>query len=104
MLKKGLLKGYSTVLNLVLRIIDFIVVLSCGVLSYYYSSAFDTYANLGVHGLPEHYFKTILLAVVIAVLLFPLFNVYRVWRGSSTLTEIKYLTMAWLMVDRKSVV
>lgn len=98
MIKKGFLKGLSSVLNFILRIIDFSVVLACGVLSYYYSAAFDTYTAAGVHGLPEHYLKTILLAVVLAVLLFPLFNVYRVWRGSSTLTEIKHMTMAWLMV------
>ncbi|MDX2503705.1 MAG: hypothetical protein QNL62_04405, partial [Gammaproteobacteria bacterium] len=83
---------------MILRIIDFLVVLFCGVLSYYYSAAFETYTAAGVHGLPGHYLKVILLAVVIAVLLFPLFNVYRVWRGSSTLSEIKYLTMAWLLV------
>lgn len=98
MIRKGFLKGHSSVLNLILKIIDFFVVLFCGVLSYYYSSAFDTYTALGVHGLPEHYLKTILLAVVLVFFLFSLFNVYRVWRGSSTLTEIKYLTMAWLMV------
>ncbi len=98
MIKKGFLKGHSNALNLILRINDFLVVMSCGVLSYYYSSAFETYTAIGVHGLPSHYLKTILLAVVITVLLFPMFNVYRVWRGSSTLTEIKYLTMAWLLV------
>ena len=97
MIKKGFLKGHSSVLNLILRIIDYLVVLSCGVLSYYFSSAYETYTAIGVHGLPGHYLKVILLAVVISVLLFPLFNVYRVWRGSSTLTEIKYLTMAWVM-------
>ena len=98
MIKKSFLKGHSSVLNLILRIIDFSVVLSCGVLSYYYSTAFETYTAAGVQGLPGHYSRIILLAVVIAVLLFPLFNVYRVWRGSSTLTEIKYLTMAWMLV------
>ena len=98
MIKKGLLKGYSNTLNFILRFIDLLVVLACGVLSYYYSAAFETYTALGVVGLPAHYLKVILLAVVLTVLLFPLFNVYRVWRGSSTLTEIKQLTMVWLMV------
>jgi putative colanic acid biosynthesis UDP-glucose lipid carrier transferase len=32
------------------------------------------------------------------VVIFPLFNIYRVWRGTSTLTEVKFLTLAWLMV------
>ena len=98
MIKKGILKGHSSVLNLILRIIDISVVLSCGVLSYFYSAAYETYTAAGVYGLPGHYIKVILLALVLMILLFPLFSVYRVWRGSSTLTEIKHLTMAWLMV------
>ena len=98
MLKKGYLKGHSNVLNFVLRLVDMSVVLSCGVMAYYFSAAYDTFTAAGVHGLPGHYVKVILLASVLVILLFPLFNVYRVWRGSSTLTEIKYLTMAWLMV------
>ena len=98
MLKKGFLKGHSNALNFVLRLVDLSVVLSCGVLAYYFSAAYDTFTAAGVQGLPEHYIKVILLATIFSLLLFPLFNVYRVWRGSSTLTEIKYLTMAWLMV------
>jgi putative colanic acid biosynthesis UDP-glucose lipid carrier transferase len=98
MLKKGILKGHASVLNFVLRLIDIIIVLICGTLSYFYSTAYETYTVAGVQGLPGHYLKVIVLAVVLAGLLFPLFNIYRVWRGSSTLTEIKFLTMAWIMV------
>jgi putative colanic acid biosysnthesis UDP-glucose lipid carrier transferase len=98
MFKKGFLKGHSNALNFILRVVDSSIVLSCGVLSYYFSAAYETYTAAGVSGLPEHYIKVVLLATILAFLLFPLFNVYRVWRGSSTLTEIKYLTMAWLMV------
>ena len=98
MLKKGFLKGHANTLNFILRLIDLSVVLVCGVLSYYFSAAFATYTNLGVEGVPGHYLRVVLLVIVIAGLTFPLFNIYRVWRGSSTLTEIKYLTMAWLMV------
>jgi putative colanic acid biosysnthesis UDP-glucose lipid carrier transferase len=98
MLKKGFLKGHAHVLNFVLRLIDLLFVLVCGMLSYNYSAAFETYTAAGVHGVPEHYLKVILLAVAITAFIFPLFTVYRVWRGSSTLTEIKYLTMAWLIV------
>jgi putative colanic acid biosynthesis UDP-glucose lipid carrier transferase len=97
MMKKGFLKGHSSFLNLILRFIDMVAVLICGMLSYYYSAAYETYTAAGVHGLPGHYIKVVLLAVILVALLFPLFNIYRVWRGSSTLTEIKQLTMAWLL-------
>ena len=98
MLKKGFLKDHARVLNFTLRSIDLLIVLVCGVLSYYYSTAYKTYADIGINELPEHYIKVILLAVIITGLTFPLFSIYRVWRGLSTLTEIRYLTMAWVLV------
>ena len=98
MLKKGFLKGHANVLNFMLRLIDLLLVLACGVLSYYFSAAYETYTVTGVQGIPEHYFKVIFAAGLLTGLIFPLFTLYRVWRGSSTLTEIKYLTIAWIMV------
>ncbi|VAW51588.1 hypothetical protein MNBD_GAMMA05-1467 [hydrothermal vent metagenome] len=98
MIKKGLLKGHAQVFNVMLRVIDLAAVFVCGMVAYYFSAAYSTYTATGVHGVPPHYLKVILLAVVIVALLFPLFNIYRVWRGTSTLSEIKYLTMSWVMV------
>ncbi|MGB5456803.1 MAG: undecaprenyl-phosphate glucose phosphotransferase [Gammaproteobacteria bacterium] len=98
MLKKGILKGYGDALNLLIRISDLVMLLICGLVSYYFSNAYATYLELGVSGLPQHYLQVILLSVVLSALIFPLFNVYRVWRGSSTLSEIKQLSMAWVMV------
>ena len=98
MIKRGFLKGHANVLNFILRVIDLSVVLICGVFSYYFSTAYNTYLKSGVQGLPEHYLDVILVAVILTGLIFPLFTTYRVWRGSSTLSEIKHLTMAWLLV------
>ena len=94
MKNKGFLKGHANVLNVVLRLIDLSLVLACGVFSYYFSAAFETFTAAGVHGLPESYIKVILLAIILSGMLFPLFNIYRVWRGYSTLTEINHLTAA----------
>ena len=98
MLKKGVLKGYGDALNLLIRLSDLAMMLVCGVLAYYFSNAYAAYLELGISGLPQHYLQVILLSVALSALIFPLFNVYRVWRGSSTLSEIKQLSMAWLMV------
>lgn len=98
MIKKSFLKGHANVLNILIRLVDLSVVLTCSHLAYYFSAAFETYTAAGVQGLPGHYLKVSFLAVAFTALLFPLFNIYRVWRGTSTLTEIKHLTMAWLMV------
>ena len=51
MIRKGLLKGHANALSLVLRLIDLSVVFVCGVLSFYYSAAYETYVAIGVHGL-----------------------------------------------------
>ena len=98
MYQKGFLKGHANLLNLLLRLSDWALILMCGILSYYASNAYDTFTALGVVGVPNSYFQVILLAVLLSALIFPLFTIYRVWRGSSTLSEIKYLTMAWIMV------
>jgi len=98
MLKKGLLKGYANTLNFVLRFVDLFLIFACGAISYLYSPAFETYTAQDIQGLPVHYLKAIFISVVITALILPMFNIYRVWRGTSTLTEIKHLTMAWLLV------
>lgn len=94
MIKKGFLKGHASALNVAFRLVDISVVTICGALSYFFSNAYATYTAMGVDGLPEHYLKVVLLASFLTALVFPLFNIYRVWRGTSTLTEIKYLTLA----------
>ena len=98
MIEKGLLKGNSSVLNWILRLLDLAVILVCGVLAYNYSSAYDAYLALGVDGLPNRYLRVILFASFLTAVLFSLFSVYRVWRGSSILSEIKNLTLAWVAV------
>ena len=98
MYQKGFLKGHATAFNLVLRLIDAVLVFSLGITAYYLSNAYETFTAQGVVGVPDNYLRVILLAVLLSVLIFPLFGVYKVWRGSSTLTEIKYLTLAWVIV------
>ncbi len=98
MIKKGFLKGHARIFNIALRLMDAVVILLSGILAYYFSAAYKTYVAAGVQGVPEHYLKVILLVVLLSVLIFPLFNIYRVWRGTSTLTEIKHLTISWVVV------
>lgn len=50
-----------------LRTFDLFVVLVCGVIAYYFSSAYATNSAAGVSSIPESYIKVILLAVVFAV-------------------------------------
>lgn len=98
MIKKGFLKGYANLLNFLLRCMDLSIVLGSGIGSYYFSAAYQTYSAQGIQGLPDHFIKAILLVIVLTAIIFPVCTVYRVWRGSSTLSEIKTLTIAWLTV------
>jgi putative colanic acid biosynthesis UDP-glucose lipid carrier transferase len=98
MLKRGFLKGHSDLLNFALRLSDWALIFVFGVVAFYFSNARDTFLSMGVSGLPESYLSVILLAVVLAALIFPLSTVYKVWRGSSTLTEVKHITIAWVLV------
>jgi putative colanic acid biosynthesis UDP-glucose lipid carrier transferase len=98
MYQKGFLKGHSNILNLALRLIDLLAITFCGILSFYLSNAYQYYSALGIKQIPESYLVVVFLSLVLVVLVFPLFSVYRVWRGVSTLTEIKFLTMAWTLV------
>jgi putative colanic acid biosynthesis UDP-glucose lipid carrier transferase len=96
--QKGLLKGHANILNQVLRLSDWTLVFISGYLSYFLSNAYGTFTAMGVEGLPRSYLHVILLAVLLSTIIFPFSGVYKVWRGSSTLTEIKQITIAWIMV------
>lgn len=98
MYQKGFLKGHSNLLNHALRLSDWALISISGVLSYYASNAYETFTALGVRGLPTSYLHVVLLAIILSAFIFPVFSVYKVWRGSSTLTEIKQITTAWFMV------
>jgi len=97
-MRKGLLKGHSNLLNLALRLVDLVIITTSGLLAYYLSNAYHTFTAMGVEGVPKSYLQVILLAALLSALIFSLFSIYRVWRGLSTLTEIRHITIAWAMV------
>ena len=98
MFRSGFLKDHTNLPNLMLRVMDGFYVLALGYFSYFLSSAHSHNSLQGIESLPEHYWSVIVLAALLCILVFPLFGVYRVWRGMSTLAEIKKLTMAWMLM------
>ena len=98
MLRQGFLKGHTNLLNLMLRVMDGLYVLVLGYFSYFLSNAHSYYSLQGIESLPVHYWRVVILLTLLSILLFPLFGVYRVWRGVSTLTEIKMITLAWMLM------
>ncbi len=93
MSKKGVLQAYSVGLNLVTRVLDIIVVLVGGAL------AFVLRFGAISHPLPFQYGETLLLALALVALIFPVFGVYRSWRGRSLFTPVLWVCIAWLVVS-----
>jgi len=87
--KKGLgLKEHSTSLNIVLRLIDCIGLLSAGLLSYWLRFS-DLQLNLT-------YKNVLLLGVLLGAVSLSFFGGYRAWRGASFTSEIKCVFNATL--------
>lgn len=86
-MKKGLgLKEHSTSLNIVLRIIDCIGLLSAGLLSYWLRFS-DLELNLT-------YKNVLLLGVLLGAASLSFFGAYRAWRGSSFTSEVRCVISA----------
>jgi putative colanic acid biosynthesis UDP-glucose lipid carrier transferase len=84
------LKKNASVLKAVLHIFDWVGITF---------TAFVAHRlYLGDWNMPDSYAIVVGIVVLLAALLFPRFNLYRAWRGSSIFSEVKAITTAWLLV------
>lgn len=95
---KGILKEHSSFVNFVLRITDWAAISVCGITSFYISGVSEYFKSLGQPGIPASYYYVIGLAVLVSAVVFPLFSMYRVWRGAAIFEEIKLVTLSWVAV------
>lgn len=86
MLPKGLLKEYSQILSLIMRGMDIIAILSCGLLAYYYK--FDTLL------VSQRYTSALLIASLLTLLVFPFFHIYESGRAKGFWRNIGNLLRA----------
>ena len=98
MVYKGILKEYSSVLSLLLPISDWVIVFVAGWFAFYVSGVNEFFISIGEPGIPTRYIYVLVLTVFLTAAMFPLFSVYRAWRGASIFEEIKLLTLGWLAV------
>jgi undecaprenyl-phosphate glucose phosphotransferase len=84
----GLLKEYSSYLDIISRLIDpAIVILMIFVIDYFFPNQ-----------IPPPLMKTMIIwSSLLILILFPVFGLYRSWRGSKLLSEIKNITFAWVL-------
>ena len=85
---RGVLGEYAAFWELLLRIADALAVLASGWLA----------SVIYLGGLPDSpgYTLGLILAVLLCLVIFPSFGLYRAWRGISLGEEMQTLTMAWL--------
>lgn len=87
---RGILKEHSSILSLMLRLLDALAIFSAGLLAhYFYLDAWVT---------PQNYIQAMSVAVIAAAWLFSQFDLYRTWRGASLVEEVRSITLAWLSV------
>jgi len=84
------LKSHSSALNAILHALDWLgIILAAWVANRAYLGSWD---------LSTAYSYVIGVVVLLAALLFPLFNLYRTWRGASIFDEVRVITLGWSLV------
>ncbi len=88
MIYSGIIKEHSFTLNAILRSLDLSTIVFSGICAYWLQ-----FSHLN---LPEQYITAIGIAILISLIVFPHFNLYRPWRGTSMTKEIGVVTFAWI--------
>ena len=84
--EKGVFREHSAALMAVLRLLDVCLFVITGLIAYY--------ALFGHFNAPSSYKVGLLTAVLSVAIFFPLFDMYRVWRGYSRAEEFRVLVFA----------
>lgn len=87
---QGYLKEHSGLLLWVMRLLDVVVSLFFCFTAFYL--VFDSIS------LPPHYIVAVLFSVILTMLVFHAYSLYRTWRGVDYLQEITAVVMAWTTV------
>lgn len=90
MMRRGLLKEHSSILNAVLHVLDWAGIIFAAWLAYH--------LYMGNSIFPAAYGVVIGIVVLLSALLFPRFNLYQAWRGASLFDEVRAVTLAWALV------
>lgn len=81
MFPKGVLRESAPFLNLLLHLLDYVAICLAGMLAYR--------LHFGDYYLASPYLIALLSAILLATIVFPLFSMYRVWRGFSRTEEFR---------------
>lgn len=82
---------YVDVLSFLVKIADIFVIALSGWVAYFVRF------NFTLAGLPKNYLAVIFLQAILAIVIFPVFQVYDSWRGKSFFKQINKVVQAWSM-------
>ncbi|CAK0760238.1 UDP-glucose:undecaprenyl-phosphate glucose-1-phosphate transferase [Gammaproteobacteria bacterium] len=88
--KRGLLQGYSGTIAVLQQIVDPLIVALTGMAAYV--------LRINDWPIPPLYRVGLILAVLMTALVFPIYGIYRSWRGDSIIRELGNITLAWITV------
>jgi len=90
MFSKGMLREYSSILSIGVRLIDILCVLIGSLVAY--SLQFNNLLT------PTRYQIAILIALLLTVIIFSFSGLYRSWRGQSWIQQARVLIFRWISV------
>jgi len=88
------MREYATLLVILIKLLDWSLILSGGALSFYLLEAsknFPAYQGF----MPNSYLNALGIAFLFSAWWFPAFNVYKSWRGESLFEEARTLLLSW---------
>ncbi len=90
----GYAKLYSEFFSLILKLQDWLVIILCGMGSFFFlepDKNFPAYEGF----MPQNYLTALVIAFLLSAWWFPLFNVYKSWRGESIYEETRSIFFGW---------
>lgn len=92
MLRRGLVRDYSSTISLITRVLDSLLVCASG--------AFAYFARFGTSSIPSiiNYAVITFILALLAGLIFPLLSVYVSWRARGILAPAARVLLAWTLV------
>ena len=88
------MREHATLLVILIKLLDWSLILSGGALSFYLLEAsknFPAYQGF----MPTSYLNALGIAFLFSAWWFPAFNVYKSWRGESLFEEVRTLLLSW---------
>jgi len=94
MFPTGYAKQHADFLLLMIKLLDVSVIFFCGIGTFF---ILEPSKNIPIYSgfMPQSYMSALVLTFLLSALLFPVFNVYKSWRGESIKEEIYSLLLAW---------